>query len=335
MRQRIAVTPGEPAGIGPDILIQLIQNPQHHHLVAFVDPELLQQRAEQLALPLSLISLSELDQNQEPVCGQLAVVPHLCKAKPKAGEGVAENAAYVLACLDAAIDACRENSLDGLVTGPINKHLINAGYESGAGSFTGHTEYLAERCGVDRVVMMLGVENPKHFTAPLRVALHSTHLPLRDVPASITSESLTQTLEIANSAMQQQYGIAKPKILVCGLNPHAGENGDLGSEEIDIINPCVQALREQGLDVSDAMPADTVFTRRFIESSDVIVAMYHDQGLAPLKSHGFGAAVNITLGLPIVRTSVDHGTAFDLAGTGKTDYSSLQHAIDTAVKLCR
>lgn len=343
--RRIAITPGEPAGIGPDILIQLVQQPQQHRLVAFCDPELLIDRAQRLKLSVQLLGLSDIEdeleggQDARPIAtGEIVVAPVRCAAEVEPGKGDARNGAYVLECLDKAIAACqsrpdKKRQVEALVTGPVNKSLINASCDGAQSSalFTGHTEYLAQRCGVDRVVMMLAVEKPQAFSRPLRVALHSTHLPLVDVAGTINKSALTETVLITQRAMQEQYGIAQPKILVCGLNPHAGENGDLGREELDTINPCMHALRQKGVDVSDAMPADTVFTQRFIEQSDVIIAMYHDQGLAPLKSHGFGAAVNITLGLPIIRTSVDHGTAFDLAGTGKASPSSLQHAIETAV----
>jgi len=311
----IAITPGEPAGIGPDILIQLLQQTPTHHLVAVCDPNLLEQRAKVLGLPIQLITLEELNRQQKPERGVLAVMPQLCERIPEPGKPLSENASYVLACLDRAMDACLSGQANALVTGPINKHVIY--------------------CGVERVVMMLAIEQAKAFSCPLRVALHTTHMPLRDVPAAITHQSLVQTIKIVNQAMQQQFKLVRPRILVCGLNPHAGEAGSLGGEEQDIINPCMAELRKTGIDVSDALPADTVFTARHIEQSDVIVAMYHDQGLAPLKSHGFGSAVNITLGLPIVRSSVDHGTAFDLAGTGRADYSSLQCAINTAASLVR
>ncbi len=333
--QRIAITPGEPAGIGPDLLIQLVQQPQPHRLIAYCDPQMLVARAEQLKLPLQLRSLADIGTEEcAPIAsGELVVVPVLCASTPVAGVGNPQNSAYVLACLDAAIDACQSGSAAALVTGPINKHFINSGTDESRRAFTGHTEYLADRCNVERVVMMLAVEAPDAFARPLRVALHSIHIPLSAVPATITNSALRETILIVHEAMKSQYAINKPKILVCGLNPHAGESGDLGREELDVINPCMATLRSEGIDVSDALPADTVFTRAYIESSDVIVAMYHDQGLAPLKSHGFGAAVNITLGLPIVRTSVDHGTAFDLAGSGKADESSLRHAIASAANL--
>jgi len=181
--------------------------------------------------------------------------------------------------------------------------------------------------------MMLAVENPPHLPQPLRVALATTHLPLRDVPAAITYETIEQTLIILHQALIEQFSIAQPRILICGLNPHAGEQGDLGSEEIDVIQPCIEALRTQGLDLSDAMPADTLFTSHHLNQADAVLAMYHDQGLPVLKSHGFGESVNITLGLPFIRTSVDHGTAFDLAGTGRANIGSLQAALACAINL--
>ncbi|NNC55437.1 MAG: 4-hydroxythreonine-4-phosphate dehydrogenase PdxA [Pseudomonadales bacterium] len=332
----IAITPGEPAGIGPDLLVQLAQQQHSARLVAFADPELLRDRAQRLGLPLELNDFSSTPRDASKP-GALEVVPFQLATLPEPGNGDAHNAHYVLNTLDAATDLALAGKIDALVTGPVNKHLINEGLGAVPGSdenfFSGHTEHLARRSGCEKVVMLLAVENPAHLPCPLRVALATTHLPLAAVPAALNQNMLAETLRILQRGLQQQFGIAAPRILVCGLNPHAGEQGDLGREEIDIIQPCIQTLRAEGINLSDAMPADTLFTARHLADADAVLAMYHDQGLPVLKSHGFGQAVNVTLGLPFIRTSVDHGTAFDLAGTGRADDSSLRAALALATKL--
>jgi 4-hydroxythreonine-4-phosphate dehydrogenase len=316
----IAITPGEPAGIGPDLLVQLAQLPHHAQLVAFANADLLADRAKRLSLPLELTSFNADCPQASTGQGKLSIVESDLAVIPQPGQGTAASASYVINTLDQAIEHAKRQQVDALVTGPINKHLINTG-TSTTQHFTGHTEYLAQQTATPRVVMMLAAENPPHLPQPLRVALATTHLPLRDVPAAITYETI------------EQFSIAQPRILICGLNPHAGEQGDLGSEEIDVIQPCIEALRTQGLDLSDAMPADTLFTSHHLNQADAVLAMYHDQGLPVLKSHGFGESVNITLGLPFIRTSVDHGTAFDLAGTGRANIGSLQAALACAINL--
>ncbi|MDB4528885.1 4-hydroxythreonine-4-phosphate dehydrogenase PdxA [Pseudomonadales bacterium] len=328
----IAITPGEPAGIGPDLLVQLAQLPHHAQLVAFANADLLADRAKRLSLPLELTSFNTDCRQASTGQGKLSIVESDLAVIPQPGQGTAASASYVINTLDQAIEHAKRQQVDALVTGPINKHLINTG-TSTTQHFTGHTEYLAQQTATPRVVMMLAVENPPHLPQPLRVALATTHLPLRDVPAAITYETIEQTLIILHQALIEQFSIAQPRILICGLNPHAGEQGDLGSEEIDVIQPCIEALRTQGLDLSDAMPADTLFTSHHLNQADAVLAMYHDQGLPVLKSHGFGESVNITLGLPFIRTSVDHGTAFDLAGTGRANIGSLQAAIACAINL--
>lgn len=320
---RIALTPGEPAGIGPELVVRLAQLPLGElELVAVADPELLQQTALQLQVPLQLSTFAP-DSPQVSGNGKLSVAAVALHQPSVAGRLNRDNAAYVLNTLATATDLCLDKLCDALVTGPVHKGVIN---DAGV-AFSGHTEFFAERSGCDQVVMMLACEG-------LRVALATTHLPLRDVADAITPASLSRTIEILHHDLVHQFGIAKPRILICGLNPHAGEGGHLGREELDVINPVIACLRQQhGWHLSDALPADTLFTPRHLEHADAVLAMYHDQGLPVLKYKGFGAAVNITLGLPFIRTSVDHGTALDLAGTGRADLGSLQTALATALKM--
>ncbi len=321
--QRIAITPGEPAGIGPDLLIQLVQHPQPQQLVAIADPELLQQRARQLALPLTLIPHDPTNPPVSPTpVGQLAILP-LAMAKPAtAGQLDAANAPYVLACLRRAVSGCQAGEFAALVTGPVHKGIIN---EAGL-PFTGHTEYLAELTDTARVVMLL--------TAPgLRVALATTHLPLRQVADAITQDSLRTTLKILHQDLRCRFGIKQPRIVVLGLNPHAGEGGHLGREEIEILCPVINELRDTGMTLTGPLAADTAFNPQQLAQTDAYLAMYHDQGLPVLKHYGFGQAINVTLGLPIIRTSVDHGTALELAGKGQAQTSSLEAAIATAVEM--
>ena len=320
---RIALTPGEPAGIGPELVVRLAQQALGNlELVAVADPELLQQSAQQLQLPLQ-INLFNPDLPQPSGGGRLSVASVPLRHPTTAGKLDSRNASYVLDTLAKAADLCLAKTCDALVTGPVHKGVIN---DAGV-AFSGHTEFFAERSGCDQVVMMLACEG-------LRVALATTHLPLRDVADAITPASLRRTIEILHKDLVTQFGIAEPRILICGLNPHAGEGGHLGREELEVINPVIAELREQnGWHLSDALPADTLFTPRHLDHADAVLAMYHDQGLPVLKYKGFGAAVNITLGLPFIRTSVDHGTALDLAGTGRADLGSLQTALATALQM--
>jgi len=320
MTLRLAVTPGEPAGIGPDLLIQLAQGGCRHELVAYTDPQLLRQRAAALGLALRLRSADAVPKPLAP--GELAVAPLTLAAPAKPGALDTANAGFVIACLDSAIADCCAGHCAALITGPVHKGVIN---DAGI-PFTGHTEFLASRTRVPRVVMMLATEG-------LRVALATTHLPLAAVPAAITPSLLTEVLSILATALRIQFGIAEPRILVCGLNPHAGEGGHLGHEEQDVIEPVLSRLRSQGVDVIGPLPADTLFTPKYLAHADAVLAMYHDQGLPVLKYRGFGKAVNITLGLPIIRTSVDHGTALDLAATGQADSGSLAAALDQAASM--
>ena len=318
MTLSLALTPGEPSGVGPDLLIQLIQQPQDQELVAFADPDLIVQRAAQLGLPISLI-----EPRQQPLAaGELAIVPVPMAVPAVAGQLDQRNAQYVLDCLDLAVDACQTNSCQALVTGPVQKSVIN---DAGI-SFSGHTEYLAMKTSTARVVMMLA-------TSELRVALATTHLPLREVADAITADLLNEVIDILCHDLEHKFGVSKPKVLVCGLNPHAGEGGHLGHEEINIITPVLQQWRDRDINLVGPLPADTLFTSKNLEGADAVLAMYHDQGLPVLKYQGFGRAANITLGLPIVRTSVDHGTALDLAGTGTAGKGSLETAIEVATRM--
>ena len=311
----LALTPGEPAGVGPDLLLALTQDGFTQPLIAIADPNMLAARAVQLGLPLTILPPDPLPSPP----GALRVLPVALGAQAEAGRLDVRNAAYVLETLRIAVAGCMEGRFAGMVTGPVHKGIIN---DAGV-PFSGHTEFLAEATGTPRVVMMLA-------TPGLRVALATTHLPLSQVPAHITAESLEETLLILHRALVERFGIAAPRILVAGLNPHAGEGGHMGREEIEVISPCLERLRARGLQLEGPLPADTLFTPKHLEHADAVLAMYHDQGLPVLKYAGFGQAVNITLGLPIVRTSVDHGTALDLAGKGGAHAGSLRFAIETA-----
>jgi 4-hydroxythreonine-4-phosphate dehydrogenase len=319
---RIALTPGEPAGIGPDLAVVLAQQPQQHEIVAIADPALLQARAAQLGLPLQLRLVNLQDKPRPSPAGELPVLPIALAVEAQAGHLEVRNAPYILQTLDAAIAGCMAGDFAALVTGPVQKSVIN---DAGI-PFSGHTEYLADKTATKKVVMMLATEG-------LRVALATTHLPLKDVAAAITKDELTQITEILHRDLQQQFGINQPRILVCGLNPHAGEGGHLGREEIEVIEPVLEQLRAAGMDLIGPLPADTLFTPKYLGNADAVLAMYHDQGLPVLKYKGFGQAVNVTLGLPIIRTSVDHGTALDLAASGKADSGSLHTALAYAVAM--
>jgi len=319
---RIALTPGEPAGIGPDITLQLIQQPLPVEPVAIADPELLKQRAQQLGLPLQLSEYDPAIAAAPHQPGQLKLLPVPLRTPATPGQLDSRNADYVLDTLRHAVNGCRSGAFSALVTGPIHKGVIN---DAGI-PFSGHTELLAELTNTQQVVMMLAAGS-------LRVALATTHLPLKEVSRAITREGLEQTLRILHHDLSRRHSISDPHILVCGLNPHAGESGHLGREEIEIIAPVIEALRSEGMHLSGPLPADTLFTPRHLESADAVLAMYHDQGLPVLKYVGFGHAINVTLGLPIIRTSVDHGTALELAGSGRAECGSLEAAIDYAHRL--
>lgn len=300
----IAVTSGEPAGIGPDICLALASRANPVRLAVIGDREVLRARA----AALGLAALPEI-----------VHVPAAAPVTP--GRLDARNARYVLALLDHAIDGCMAGRYAAMVTAPVQKSIIN---DAGI-AFTGHTEYLAERAQADVVMMLVG--------GGLRVALATTHLAVRDVPAAITAERVERVLRIVDADLRTRFGVARPRILVAGLNPHSGEGGHLGREEIDVLQPLLERARRDGIDAVGPLPADTLFTPRTLAGADCVLAMYHDQGLPVLKYASFGAGVNVTLGLPFVRTSVDHGTALDLAGTGRADPGSLFEAVDLAAAM--
>ncbi len=327
----IAITPGEPAGIGPDLLIQLAaERPLANHVI-IADPQLLKDRAAQLKIPLHIHEYQPANiHTDNKTTHSLTVLPVHCPAAVTAGKLNSDNAGYVLETIKRGTLGCVQQEFSAIVTGPIHKGVINEGTannETGT-TFTGHTEFLAELTQTKLPVMMLATEE-------LRVALATTHLPLSQVSSAITQQGLTDVIEILYKDLQTKFAINKPHILVCGLNPHAGEGGHLGMEEIETIEPVLHSLRQKGMNLTGPLPADTLFTPRYLEQADAVLAMYHDQGLPVLKHVGFGHAINITLGLPIIRTSVDHGTALDLAGTGKAETGSLIAAINAAEKLTK
>ena len=312
----IALTAGEPAGIGPDLCVLAARERHPGRVVIVGDLGVLASRAKARAIPFDI---PPYDRDRTAPVSLLAVP---APAPVQAGKLDAANGRHVVAILDRAIDGCRSGEFDAMVTAPVQKSTIN---DAGI-PFTGHTEYLAERTGTKRVVMML-------VGGGLRVALATTHLPLVDVPRALTREVLEETLRILERDLRERFGIARPRILVAGLNPHAGESGYLGREEIDVIEPVIKALAREGFDVKGPFPADTLYTPKVLENGDATLAMFHDQGLPVLKHASFGRGVNVTLGLPIVRTSVDHGTALDRAGTGEIDAGSLGEALALGFEL--
>lgn len=314
----IAVTPGEPAGIGPELCMRLATQPRDFALVLIADPGLLAERARLLGVDAAPVPWS----SRAGAGTGLYVLPIPLTSPAQPGRLDARNAPYVIATLARAIDGCRHGEFDALVTAPVHKGVIN---DAGI-PFTGHTEFLAERVGCDTVMMLAA--------GTLRVALATTHLPLAQVSRHITRTTLQRTLAILHRDLRQKFGIADPAILVCGLNPHAGEGGHLGREEIEVIAPVIEKLKTGGMRVRGPVPADTAFIPTSLAGTDAVLAMYHDQGLPVLKHHDFAHAVNITLGLPFPRVSVDHGTALELAGTGRADPSSLIAALQLARRLC-
>lgn len=316
------VTSGEPAGIGPDICLSLASRADERPIVILADLQMLKRRAEHLNLDIELIAYA--GQQTPSAQGQLFVEDVPLADPVVMGQLDVKNAAYVLEQLRRSADYAMSGQSVGVATAPVQKSIINdAGMH-----FSGHTEYYQEFAGAERVVMMLA-------TQTLRVALATTHLALRDVPDAITQERLHQVIDILIHDLKTKFKIEHPHILVCGLNPHAGEGGYLGMEEIEVINPVLESYRAQGVNMSLSLPADTLFTPEHLKDADAVLAMYHDQGLPVLKSQGFGEAINITLGLPFIRTSVDHGTALSLAGTGLAKSSSLHAAVDLALDLAR
>jgi 4-hydroxythreonine-4-phosphate dehydrogenase len=317
-RPVIAITSGEPAGIGPELMGAIRAEDFPARLVIIGDQEFLQQRCATTGRRLHVITHHPGVEPQQPCVEGIQVA---LRRPALAGQLDAANAAYVLETLDIACQGCLDGRFDAMVTAPVQKDIINAG----GIAFTGHTEYLAAMCGVDKPIMMLASDS-------LRVALATTHLPLRDVADAIDGQELEYIISVLHSDLQSRFGLREPHIKVCGLNPHAGENGYLGREEIDIISPAIEAMRARGINVSGPYPADTVFTPASLQDADVILAMYHDQGLPVLKHTGFSNAINTTLGMPIIRSSVDHGTALSLAGSGRADPGSLFAAIHSAIE---
>ena len=317
----IVITPGEPAGVGPDIIIKLAgQGVLPANCIVIADPDLLKARALQLDQPIS-IQCVNFKESVKPLQDELRVFPVPLGAPCQAGQLNALNAKYVIETLNIAAHGCLAGEFSALVTGPVHKGIIN---ETGI-AFKGHTEFLAHISDVSRVVMMLMSDTPN-----LKVALATTHIPLSQVSQAITQPLLEETLRILKAELMAKFTIPNPRILVCGLNPHAGEGGYLGREEIEVIIPVIEQLKAEGFDVAGPFPADTVFIAKHLQAADVILAMYHDQGLPVLKYAAFDRAVNITLGLPFIRTSVDHGVALDLAGTGNVNVESFSAAIDWA-----
>lgn len=322
MLDRIAITPGEPAGIGPDLLIKLAQQDWPVQLVAIADPQLLTERAQQLGLELSIKNYRSDDVPVAHQAGVLFVKPVSLTTPCVAGQLDASNGTYVVETLKLACEGNMSGEFKAIVTGPVHKGLIN---QAGI-PFSGHTEYFAQQANCTDVVMMLA-------TKGLRVSLMTTHIPLAYVSKAITFERIQKITRILDKDLKQKFGIKEPKIYVCGLNPHAGEDGHLGREEIETISPALESLRTEGIHLVGPLPADTIFQEKYLKEADAVLAMYHDQGLPVLKYKGFGASVNITLGLPFIRTSVDHGTAIELAGTNLADSGSFTAALTNAIEL--
>ena len=318
MSYRLALTVGEPAGIGPDLTVQLAQQQHSSQIVAVCDPDILKRRAALLGLPL-VVKTYEASNRTPAKAGEIWVKAISLKEPEQAGALNSANGPYILETLACAAQGCLDKEFDAMVTAPVHKGVIN---DAGI-PFTGHTEFLEEYTDSERVVMMLA-------TKGLMVALITTHLALKDVPSAITEERISQVTRILNNDLKQFFGLPNANILVCGLNPHAGEGGHMGMEEIEVIEPALDKLRAENISLIGPLPADTLFTDKVLQQGDAVLAMYHDQGLPVLKYKGFGQAANITLGMPIIRTSVDHGTALDLAGTGTADSGSLYTAIEYA-----
>jgi 4-hydroxythreonine-4-phosphate dehydrogenase len=322
MTKRIAITPGEPAGIGPDLVITIAQQSWPVEIVVVASKILMEERAKQLNLPITLIDYNANKEAKPQAKGTLTIVDIPLTEPAIPGILDPNNGAYVVETLKMASDKNMSGEFDAIVTGPVHKGLIN---KAGV-PFSGHTEYFASQANCSDVVMMLATEG-------LRVALVTTHIPLAYVSKAITFERLQKVTRILHDDLKSKFGIESPRIYACGINPHAGEDGHLGREEIEVMEPAFAELRNEGINVIGPLPADTIFQQKYLKDADAILTMYHDQGLPVLKYKGFGSSVNITLGLPFIRTSVDHGTALDLAGTGLADSGSLMEAMKTAIHL--
>ncbi|UVK76786.1 MAG: 4-hydroxythreonine-4-phosphate dehydrogenase [Sodalis sp. Fle] len=321
-KRRIVITAGEPAGIGPDLIAMLAQLSWPVELVICADPALLIARAQELQLPLRLHPYQPNRPALPRPAGELTVLAMTTQARVIPGKLNASNSSYVIATLARACDSCLSREFAAMVTGPVHKGIINdAGFP-----FSGHTEFLAKRSGRKRVVMLLANDT-------LRIALATTHLPLLAVPKAITRQSLHERITILMQDLRQYFGISQPRVYICGLNPHAGEGGHMGREEIEVIIPVLDKLRGAGYNLIGPLPADTLFQPKYLQHADAVMAMYHDQGLPVIKCQSFGRAVNITLGLPFIRTSVDHGTAIELAGTGQAKADSIKTALNLAIDI--
>ncbi len=322
--KKIVICSGEPAGIGPDIIIKAAQNQFSAQIAVIGDGDVLSNRAEQLGEKLNITEYQSGGETPVQTPGQIEIIPVNSSGDVVAGKLNAKNSDYVIKCIDQAVDLCVAGEFDAMVTAPVHKAIIN---DAGI-PFTGHTEWIAQRCGSKQPVMMLA-------NSAIRVCLVTNHLSLRQVPEQITRERLESVMEIMSHDLTRLYGFTNPKIGVCGLNPHAGEGGHLGKEEIEIITPAIETMQAKGFDVVGPIPADTAFTQSQLDQVDAVLAMYHDQGLPVIKHSGFGEVVNVTLGLPIIRTSVDHGTALEIAGTGLAKESSLGAAINLAIEFTK
>ena len=322
MQARIALTLGEPAGIGPDIVLENAWRELSAQIIVIGDPDTLEERAQRLGKRIELVEFNPAAGSKPQQPGQIYYLRQALTDPVLPGQPSVRNADSVLAAIERAVRGCLSGEFDAMVTAPVNKAVIAAaGHE-----FKGHTEYIADLCGSPSPVMMLAND----FA---RVALVTTHLPLQQVTGQITRSRLREVIRVVAHDMRTKFNIGEPRLLICGINPHAGEQGLLGNEENEVVIPVINELKTEGLNLAGPAPADTAFTAASLAHTDAVVSMYHDQGLPVLKSHGFGNTVNVTLGLPIIRTSVDHGTAFDLAGTGKAEASSLLAAIDCALDL--
>lgn len=322
---RILITPGEPAGIGPDVLIQAAQHAWDAELIAITDPAIIAERARALNIPINIIECDLLHHERTShQAGTLHIHPVTFPEKVTAGKLTLNNAQTVLLALQLAAAGCLNEEADAIVTGPVHKGVMN---DAGI-AFSGHTEFFAQATGTEQTVMLFVVDQ-------IKAALLTTHLPLKNVAAAVTHEKLLSVLNILHHDLKKYFHLHTPHILVAGLNPHAGESGHLGREEIDIIAPALEQLRQQGLDIEGPLPADTIFTPAKLQHADAILGMYHDQVLPVIKHIGFDRAVNMTLGLPFVRTSVDHGTALDIAGSGLSNPGSMMAALRLAIACCR